>query len=752
MTDLTRSTDITSVRARAHAAAVVVELPSSRPLDVPLPNVELPDVDLRPLRDGASLLVTPSGRVFDVDVPPVQLVHALGDLVARPEDPSWPELADLLALEEPVRARRQTHDILLIVDTAFADAARRAASPDQQVHQLPSHVDDVTRLAAGSADKILLVLRDRFDPALFTTIDDARAVADAPWLPVHLDHARAWVGPLIQPGVTASYRDLLARRWCAEQPREVADALFRPSVTGPLRPPAPATLAWLVALALDLAQRWAEGGPSPVVGNEVEVDPHRLAVVAHPVLPLPTGDLGQVPNDVHAGVAVLHSARTGVVTHVRTIEHHPSVPRELATVQAEVADMARVLPWAPNTVCGGSVFGDHAAAHASAIGESVERYCGNVVRPDRLRRASCAQLREAGEHVLDPSRLVLYSDTQYEAPGFPFVRFTDDLPVHWVLGRSLTHGRETWVPASWAYVNWHVGPFADEPRTNFPIFAGLAAGDGLDDAVRSGLQEVVERDATMVWWANRQQLPVVEPSPRMAALLHGGPDDHGMRAWLVALENSFGIPVMAGVVENLRDHRFAVGFGCRPDPEQAALKAWAEAFTLHEISRDLDEPDGKFWESVRRGAKRQGSMKPWRADRAYLDDYRADFRDVCDLESQMQVMLDPRARDIARPLTRSDCTVPLDAVPALGDGSMATIQRLVESRGYEVIVVDVTTPDVAQSGLRVVRVVVPGLASNYPAAFPFNGRRRLQDAAMELGWRCEPLPEHELNLFPLPHA
>jgi ribosomal protein S12 methylthiotransferase accessory factor len=52
----------------------------------------------------------------------------------------------------------------------------------------------------------------------------------------------------------------------------------------------------------------------------------------------------------------------------------------------------------------------------------------------------------------------------------------------------------------------------------------------------------------------------------------------------------------------------------------------------------------------------------------------------------------------------------------------------------------------------VVRVFVPGLIGNFCAAFPYQGKGRLRDAAVELGWRSAPLAEEEINVFPLPHA
>lgn len=79
-------------------------------------------------------------------------------------------------------------------------------------------------------------------------------------------------------------------------------------------------------------------------------------------------------------------------------------------------------------------------------------------------------------------------------------------------------------------------------------------------------------------------------------------------------------------------------------------------------------------------------------------------------------------------------------------------RRALEGQGISPIVVDITTADVASTGMRVVRVIAPGTVGNAPAAFPFLGRGRVQSIAVELGWRDRPLEEAELNYFPMPHA
>ncbi|HBL29018.1 MAG TPA: bacteriocin biosynthesis protein SagD, partial [Acidobacteria bacterium] len=74
------------------------------------------------------------------------------------------------------------------------------------------------------------------------------------------------------------------------------------------------------------------------------------------------------------------------------------------------------------------------------------------------------------------------------------------------------------------------------------------------------------------------------------------------------------------------------------------------------------------------------------------------------------------------------------------------------ARGFRAISVDVTTPDVQAAGLCVVRVIVPGLYPNAPAAFPFLGGRRLYEEPAALGWLPAPLTEADLVRVPLPHT
>ncbi|MEU8385595.1 YcaO-like family protein [Streptosporangium sp. NPDC048865] len=468
------------------------------------------------------------------------------------------------------------------------------------------------------------------------------------------------------------------------------------------------------------------------------------------------------------GVKALVNERTGLITRVDRAEPQPWWPRGLEVCSTSVAAISRHLPWPADRVSTGTAFNDPARARIGAIGEAIERYCGNFV-PAGLRRASHAGLVRDGERAVDPASLALYSAAQYAEPGCPFTRFTADLPVLWSRGVTLDEGgdhdgAEIWVPASLAYVNYFQPPRDAEPLTNFSMLAGIAAGPDARAARTAALEEVIERDATVIWWANRlPAAPVDLNDPRLAHLLrpapalgpgwgHAAGTGTELSYRVVAIPTVFDVAVI-GVL--LRDHALGLsvfGVAARPDPVPAVAKALAEAVTLRIYALGLLEPDGVIWQAVADGDLSAGLLHPHRADRAYRASYRADFRDVVDLACHSQIWLDPAMGEHLAPITAEGAPVPLERLPSItGDPYPAYLGRLAAA-GLTAHAVDLTTADVAATGLRVSRVVVPGAYSNPPAAFPFLGGDRLYDDPVRLGLRATALAEADINLVPLPHT
>ncbi len=645
--------------------------------------------------------------------------------------------------------------LALLGDPQLLGLARAAGLlPGAPTLALADRAAALAFLAEAQPGDTLIALCARLDTELLLWLNDRCAEAGLRWVPFLLDGGRGWLGPAVVPGRSADYRDLLARRLCVAESRAMFAALCVPPLslggesTLPRR-----ELVWMLAVFFTEVGRWLDSAPCRMVGAELEADPLAQTVAAHALLPLPERALaGPLLSSAAHTEDLLVDERAGVVLRTRPVAHHPSVPERLATVQAHVACMAWHDPgWHSDPICGGSAFDDPAQARRAAIGEAVERYCAGTSRWAHPVFACYRELAGSGEHAIDPERLVLFSERLYRSPGCPVVPFTRDLPVYWVRGRSLTRGCPAWLPLSLVYTAWRPEDAPGQPLTHPTYLPGLAAGASLEQALVSGIEELVERDSTLVWWLNAPRLPALRLPPDLAALWQGRPVEQGQRAWLIALPNEFGIPVLAGVVEHIRERLLNIGFACRPDPRAAALKAWSEALVLQEGSRDLLDSGGAVYQAVADGWL-PGGFKPWRQDRAYQDDYRADFRDVVHLILQQQFFLDPRAVERVRPWVDVPPGADLAELPRLPDRSLAAYRARIEVRGYEIFYAEITTPDIAHTGMAVARVIVPGLVPNFPAAFPPAGGGRIQRAAVALGWRATPPGEDDLNYLPMPHA
>lgn len=432
---------------------------------------------------------------------------------------------------------------------------------------------------------------------------------------------------------------------------------------------------------------------------------------------------------------LLVDGRTGVITRTEHYLNPPEWPEEFRVVGGSIANVGFDRPWHADQLSTGTAFGSLQRATVSAMGEGIERYCGNFV-PEGLVHASYAELAAAGGAAVDPASLCLFSDEQYALDGFPFVRFGRDLPVRWAAGRDLSSGAETLVPASIVYVNYFLGPRLSEPLTNFVFFAGLAAGPDRRAAETAAMEELIERDTVELWWDSDEPALGVELPDDLHRTMTACADP-ALEYVVLQIPGPWRVPVLGVAVRDPELDIVALGTAARPDPADAVLKAAGEAISLRSLSKGLLDQGAGLWQAAELGLFDSGALKPWRADRRYLDSYAADFHDVTDLLCQSQIYLDPRTRPWTEHLFAPAGRVPLgDLATVAGDPWPHYRDELTRIGGQPPVSVDLTTADVAEAGLSVVRVVAPGVYTNAPAGFaPRDPRRRTNR-----------------NLRPLPHT
>lgn len=444
---------------------------------------------------------------------------------------------------------------------------------------------------------------------------------------------------------------------------------------------------------------------------------------------------------------------TGLIRRVREVLRPERAPLRYTSLTAEVSDARWLGDWPADRVSLGTTFGDVAGARIAAIAEGVERYCGNFI-PDRLdsadyRVATAAELRDQGLRVVDLGDLPRWSAAQLSRPEFPYRALDDQAPTLWSRCREQSPdggaATDIWMPHALIGLNWRQRRFAHLDRVFHLNYAGIATGQGADDAHDRGLLEVVERDALEVWWHHGGPAQGIDTDsvPGLRADLEGAPLD----VHVVRMPTELA-PAMAALVRDRETGVYAAGFSASTDPVRAVRKAVLEAVHTWIYTLGCRDADGWVFQAVRAGLMAPGLYLDHREDSRYLDSVGPDFARVRDLGAHVQVWLDPRVHPLAERFTAPALgSVSIAEVPAT---DVAEVRRRLHGGGHRIITRDLTTRDVAQTPLRVVRSFVTGLVPNAPAAFRYLGMPRFAEAARDRGW--DPIDADEpLALCPPPH-
>lgn len=369
-----------------------------------------------------------------------------------------------------------------------------------------------------------------------------------------------------------------------------------------------------------------------------------------------------------------------------------------------------------------------AEAIAGAIGEAVEHYCALQFDKNDVHKVA---LGDVGQQAVSPLECVLYSESQYSRRGFPYTRPEAKSEIGWLAARELPDDHEVMVPASLVYLNYYRE--MPEPHLCANTSNGLAAGPHLDYAMLNGLYELVERDAFMITWMNKLPVPRVDFSALdgLAHSVHAHYQRFGIELEVVNMTLDLPIYVMMAVAVDRSSGGPAavVGLGCNLDPVVALNKALLEVCQAHpgEVRRYLEEPP----------RDRLSSFQDVRT----LEDHSAFFA-VPERLAELSFLLDgDRTQHIQDLASHSHGNLKADLDHCI---------RLLREAQSRVLYVDLTTPDVAQFGLRVVRMIATGLQ---PIHFGFGeerlGGRRLYEVPRSLGYALTLRTEQDLN--PCPH-
>ncbi len=363
-----------------------------------------------------------------------------------------------------------------------------------------------------------------------------------------------------------------------------------------------------------------------------------------------------------------------------------------------------------------------AEARTTAICEAAERYSASIPRCEEM---VVATARELGDRAVDPRRFALFSDRQYRSSGFGYARFDRDTRLAWIEGRSLPDGDAAWLPAQLV----HLSSRDDEPRIAQVTSSGLACGATVADATLAALLELLERDGFMIAWKARLSLPLLQwdGNAELDAFDRTVLAPTGLARRVVDLSAFWDVPCAAAVVRSMAAESAPVGVGAAAAPTIARA-----------VTKALDEATRvRSWAD----ALRRGDV-PVPARIVHFEDH---IRFYAEPENAARVdFLDGSAER-----RHVDAVAPLPG--ACAEARIEAICRRLARRGTSAYAVDVTSPDVADAGLAVVRVLAPELcALDVEHDSRLLGGRRLYEEPVRLGLRDRTLREEDVNPDPHP--
>lgn len=359
----------------------------------------------------------------------------------------------------------------------------------------------------------------------------------------------------------------------------------------------------------------------------------------------------------------------------------------------------------------------------SCLGEFAE-FQSWLFRPgDAVRRCRGSEL---GAQAIDPWSILGFSAQQrdhwqafneawqgYDSIPDP-TAFVGD--IDWSSVRPAGDGLQSWLPSQVCF-----GRYGYRIRRSGNIWRsdsnGCAAGATPEGARLAALLELVERDATGIWWYGRCPRPQLD----LSGLEHADLDAaitarrrQGQHIGLLDLTHDLGVPVVAAILLDAGGTLLASGFGCKTIIGHAAASAYLEMCQM-EMSvalvkqREARAPDGAATAEDRR-------LLRWLSD--------ANVRRLPQL-----VPAD------AASVPRSPIAGNLE--PTFG----AIVERLSQAR-LSAYLVDLQRPDI---GIPAVRMFVPGLCHFKPRL----GHSRLVEVPKALAWQEPAFAAIDLNQSPL---
>lgn len=349
---------------------------------------------------------------------------------------------------------------------------------------------------------------------------------------------------------------------------------------------------------------------------------------------------------------------------------------------------------------------DATSATYSAVGESLERFAGGIYHPQVIQMGTA---KEVGSHI-DLSKFILFSKEQYEEKGFPYHPLQESTRICWTKAENLVHGGEDWVPLAFTQLPYRAQE--GEIRISPAISTGLALGPTREQAILSGIYEVLERDAFASSWllklAPNRELRVEDYMDTSKIITD---TRYAIRAYDISVQDLLHT-VMVTIHDTGNEH-VMVGAATRFTTREAIRKAFIEAaqgITYINMLVRMYEKEGLMEDFNR--------IDSFQKHAAFYSIYPK-------MQKKVGYVLDPDYRFVPR----ENSNFPETEGLAPSEQLAAVLDRL-EKQQKDVYYVNMDFPGLSNLHASAARIIIPGLQPLHGAhKYRFLDDRRLREIA-----------------------
>lgn len=338
----------------------------------------------------------------------------------------------------------------------------------------------------------------------------------------------------------------------------------------------------------------------------------------------------------------------------------------------------------------GSAAVDRHAAALRAITDAIACYCA-AYRFQPVMPPVCGA-RDAPFTCVSPDEFDWFSPEQYGEPDFPWVPFDTATRVHWTEAYDPLRDKPVFVPAAFVFLPHTL--FREQGEVGIaPVTStGLACHCSPAAAAVEAVSDAVECDALSLLWLGRRSAAQVrvetlsDPNYELVARF----ERTGGAVTIFQIEGDVALPcflaVFSGSTKEAPARMFAAGTDL--SPERGVRKSLEMLAHVHQYCELL-----------------HSQMAPLAATPG--------FPDIVDQTSHLRFWCNHANAALADFLFASDQRVELDELEDRSTGhperDLDVLIRHVSQTGHRVLLADLTTPDVGELGLSVLRAVIPGL-------------------------------------------